>query len=420
MKAYDKYKESRISWLEEVPSHWTLTQVRREAKYHTGGTPPTGNDSFYDGDRTWITIGDLKGRTCSHSAKKITDQTASLLNIPVSPKGSLLFSFKLSVGQVSFAGEDVYTNEAIATFLPKSRISLSYAYYAFPLYIVQNASENIYGAKLLNRGLIQAAPLALPPKEEQIAIAAFLDHETGKIDELIAEQEKLIALLDEKRQAVISHAVTKGLDPNVKMKDSGIAWLGKVPEHWEVSQIKRYLTVQSGDMISADKETEIGFPIIGGNGVRGYTNAPNTEGNALVIGRVGARCGCVHHIQEPFWASEHAFRVKEKKTLQKRFFYHLLTSINYNNFAIRTAQPLLNTTIIEAPYVAIPCIKEQEIIAEYLDNLIEHFTVLASESEKAIILLKERRSALISAAVTGKIDVRNHPAAVAALNNKDN
>ena len=150
-----------------------------------------------------------------------------------------MFSFKLSIGQVSFAGQDMFTNEAIATFFPSSHLSLAFAFHAFPLLLVQNAAENIYGAKLLNQELIRSASFALPSLPEQTQIAAFLDRETAKIDELVAEQRRLMALLKEKRQAVISHAVTRGMNPNAPMKPSGIEWLGDVPEHWDVKATKR-------------------------------------------------------------------------------------------------------------------------------------------------------------------------------------
>lgn len=137
-------------------------------------------------------------------------------------------------------------------------------------------------------------------------------------------------------------------------KDSGVEWLGEVPEHWSVLLAKRFLTVKSGDMISSTEESEEGFPLIGGNGLRTYTSKWNTNANTLVIGRVGALCGCVHHVMERFWASEHAFRVIEKRDLSKRFFFHLLSATQLNKFAIKTAQPLFNTEIVETQWIVSP------------------------------------------------------------------
>ena len=181
----------------------------------------------------------------------------------MSPVGSLLFSFKLSIGQVSFAGCDLYTNEAIASFPPQHGVSLDFAYYAFPLFIVKNASENIYGAKMLNQELIRSALICLPPLPEQTTtIASFLDRETGKIDVLVEEQRRLIALLKEKRQAVVSHAVTKGLDPSAPMKDFGVEWLGEVPAHWEVRSLKSVCSMLRDGTHQPPSRVAVGVPLL--------------------------------------------------------------------------------------------------------------------------------------------------------------
>ena len=176
--------------------------------------------------------------------------------------------------------------------------------------------------------------------------------------------------------------------------------LGRLPKHWNYSLLKRWITVKSGDMISSDEETESGTPIIGGNGIRSYTNKSNTPGNTLVIGRVGAKCGCVHHIQEPFWASEHAFRVVEKKSINKRYLFHLLSSLDLNQFAIKTAQPLLNTEIVETQWIFNPPLSEQTQIARFLDRETAKIDALIAEQQRLIELLQVKRQAVISHAVT--------------------
>jgi type I restriction enzyme S subunit len=183
-------------------------------------------------------------------------------------------------------------------------------------------------------------------------------------------------------------------------KDSGLESLGMIPKHWAVTLAKRFVTVKSGDMISSDEEAADGFPLIGGNGVRAYTTKWNTKGDTLVIGRVGARCGCVHHIKENFWASEHAYRVIEKQPLSKRFFFHLLSALELNRFAIKTAQPLLNTEIVESQWIPVPPLLEQDGIAVFLDRELSKIDELVAEQQRLIELLKEKRQAVISHAVT--------------------
>ena len=292
---YPEYKASGVEWLGEVPRHWNLTKTKHIVKFQTGWTPPTGNSSSYEGDNLWANISDLGEKWIHDTTKRISDEAVSKTQISISPKGSLLFSFKLSIGQVSFAGQDMYTNEAIATFLPSPSVFLGYAYYAFPLFLVQNASVNIYGAKLLNQELIRAANIALPNQIEQEAIAAFLDCETGKIDTLIAEQRRLVELLAEKRQAVISHAVTKGLNPNAAMKDSGIEWLGEVPEHWEVKRLKFLCDVQTGDKDTVNAIDDGEYPFF----VRSQTveriNSFTFDCEAVLTAGDGVGVGKVYH-----------------------------------------------------------------------------------------------------------------------------
>src|SRR5690554_3371315 len=245
-QAYPEYKDSGVEWLDVIPTDWTVSKVKHLCSFQVGWTPPTGIDANFIGDNLWANISDLKGKYIEHTAKQISDTAADAASMSISPKGSLLYSFKLSVGAVSFAAKDMYTNEAIASFLETSKLPLSYLYYALPKFVIENASTNIYGARILNQELINNAFLLEPSFEEAEKIAAFLDHETAKIDTLIDKQQQLIQLLKEKRQTVISHAVTKGLNPNAPMRDSGVEWLGEVPEHWDITYIKHLSVVKRG------------------------------------------------------------------------------------------------------------------------------------------------------------------------------
>lgn len=190
------------------------------------------------------------------------------------------------------------------------------------------------------------------------------------------------------------------LVPYETMKEISNSFLRRVPEHWTVAKAKRFFTVRSGEMISSQEEKTEGTPIVGGNGIRGYTTKSNTPGDTVVIGRVGAQCGCVHHIQEQFWASEHAFCVEKKQVSCNRFLYYLLTAVNLNQFAIKTAQPLLNTTIVEVQELTFPPLSEQRSIAAFLDAETSKIDALVAEQRRLIELLKEKRQAVISHAVT--------------------
>lgn len=257
MQRYDSYKDSGIQWLGEIPSHWEIGKVKHFYKMSTGFTPPTGKSDYYsDGEKNvWITIGDLKGKIVSESSSHISDAYIKNFKPRLVTSGSLLYSFKLSVGQVAFAGTDLYTNEAIATFEKTSTVNLGYLYYSAPVFIVKNANINIYGAHILNQELIKNAIVAFPPLPEQQTIASYLDTATAKIDEAIAQQQKMIDLLNERKQIIINNAVTKGLNPNAKMKPSGIDWIGTIPEHWDETRLK-YIFSRIADGTHFSPETK--------------------------------------------------------------------------------------------------------------------------------------------------------------------
>lgn len=237
MKKYDEYKDSGVAWIGEVPKHWEVIKLKFKYHFQTGATPNTGKKENFEGELKWANISDLNGSVVYDTTKHINKEAASKCSMNISPKGSLMYSFKLSVGTVAFCGEDMYTNEAIASFIPQKN-DLKYLFYCAPIFIIHNANRNIYNAPLLNQELIKNALICLPSLNEQTAIATYLDTHCAKIDNLISIQQKRIALLQELKQSVITHAVTKGLNPNVEMKQSGVEWIGDVPKHWEVMPLK--------------------------------------------------------------------------------------------------------------------------------------------------------------------------------------
>lgn len=180
LMAYDSYRKSNLEWLDEVPDHWEHKKIAWDLPYVVGWTPPSGKDEFYDGEHPWVTIADMTRGNIEDTQSKITDAAIEAKKAEIVPAGSMLFSFKLSVGKVAFLKIDSYTNEAIAAFRPTSGISLEFWKYAAPEIIPHYGRENIYGAKLLNQELIGSARFYCPPVEEQAQIARFLNHETAK------------------------------------------------------------------------------------------------------------------------------------------------------------------------------------------------------------------------------------------------
>ena len=249
--------------------------------------------------------------------------------------------------------------------------------------------------------------LAFPPLPEQQAIASFLDVEMGRIDTLIGKKQRFVELLKEKRTALISSVVTKGLNPKVKMKPSCVEWLGDVPDHWEIKRLKYVVRMKSGEGITSEEIQESDeYPVYGGNGLRGYFSDFTHNGHYVLIGRQGALCGNINYGKGNFWASEHAVVAEPVKPIATLWLGELLRIMNLNQYSVSAAQPGLAIDKIKELIIPLPPFIEQQAIADFLDSETWSIDTLVAKVESAEEKLKEYRTALISAAVTGKIDVR--------------
>lgn len=286
----------------------------------------------------------------------------------------------------------------------------------------------------------------IPPIHEQTQIAKFLDHETTKIDHLIEKQHQLIELLKEKRQAVISHAVTKGLNPNVPMKDSGVEWLGQVPEHWGITPLKHQVETINGFGFSSNDFCDEGVPFIRAGNIK-QKSINNVEiflpqeivnkykrvilsAGDVVISMVGSdptvkesavgQIGIIPTHFEGAVPNQNVVILREKKcNLLKKYLFYSLCSTAYRThldiFSHKLAnQAIISSSLIISAKFTMPRVDEQLEIINYLDNQLLKFDQMMLKAESAIQLMQERRTALISAAVTGKIDVRNWQAPMVA------
>lgn len=432
IRGYPDYKGSNLPYIDSVPSHWILKKIAWDIPYSVGWTPPSGNEDYYDGDIPWVTIGDLERQSIKSTKSTITELAVDVRKAKPVPPGSLLFSFKLSVGKVTFTAIECFTNEAIAAFEPNKTVILSYWYYASPLIIPHYGRDNIYGAKLLNQDLIGSVKFYCPPKTEQQKIAQFLDYETAKIDALIDEQKRLIELLKEKRQAVISHAVTKGLNPNAPMKDSGVEWLGEVPEYWNIVKLKYLihgLIDTEHKTVPFDDEGEFFVArtsdIRGGkldlNGAKrtnqsGYIEwtkrgAPK-KGDIIFTREAPAGEACIVPVDDRICLGQRTVLIKlNESSLASGFalwsLYGGLASRFITELSQGSTVSHINMADIPNIPVLLPSLDEQKNIDAYLKSVADKYDSLKAHSEQLMTRLHERRSALISAAVTGKIDVRD-------------
>jgi type I restriction enzyme S subunit len=428
-KPYPKYKESGVEWLGRVPEHWTP----RRLGYHFDER----REKVSDKDYTPLSVTkngivpqlETAAKTDDGDNRKLVRAGDFVINSRSDRKGSAGVSE--AEGSVSL----------ICTVLsPRSSVRPSFVHHLLRSVPFQEEYYR-YGKGIVadlwstNFGEMRNILLAIPPVDEQASIAAFLDHETDKIDALIAEQQRLIELLQEKRQAVISHAVTKGLNPDAPMKDSGIEWLGEVPEHWLVRKLRTLANVVRGSSprpagdpslfngdympwvtvaeITKDDskmlvETETFLTTLGSAQSRRF------EPSTLLYSNSGATLGVPKILGIQACANDGVIGFlglsEETDISFLYFFLYSLTTAIREKVKQGSGQPNLNTDIVKDFAVALPSKQEQVDIVEAIERLLVNYSALSSDANGAIALLQERRSALISAAVTGQIDVRGFTA----------
>jgi type I restriction enzyme S subunit len=340
---------------------------------------------------------------------------------------------KATVAQLGFRAA---CNQSLAAIVPDSKFNPGFLYWW--LKNQYDPIRNLAGGDLrdgLNLTVLGDLTICCPPLEEQPAIAGFLDRETSKIDALVAEQERLIALLKEKRKAVISQAVTKGLDLSVPMKDSGVEWLGEVPSGWTVARIKDAGRLQGGAGFPHDQQgisgeelpfykvanlgmSEDGFHIGESEHSVSYAVALQLGAKVIPTGSVlYAKIGAALLLNRrrvspsPCCIDNNmtAFIPADTKALTKWSWYWL-SVLDFGRLANPGAVPSFSEGDQSIAPMLLPPISEQRAIVGYLDAQLSKLDALSSEAEQAIALLRERRAAVISAAVTGKIDVRDFAA----------
>ncbi|RCI61451.1 restriction endonuclease subunit S [Pseudomonas aeruginosa] len=436
---YPAYKDSGVEWLGEVPESWTVTLLKRGYEVVLGKMlqpeAKRDDDEFLPYLRaaniqvSGVDISDVKKMWFGVDEKK-----SLLLR-----RGDLLVSEGGDVGRSAIwdFDEEFYFQNSINRIRSIAGNDTRFLY--FWMITIKN---NGYVDVLCNKSTIAhftaekvaAVPLPIPSIHEQTQIARFLDHETARIDALIEEQQRLIELLKEKRQAVISHAVTKGLDPTVPMKDSGVEWLGEVPAHWNVGALRWYATIQGGIAKGKDyegRETVVMPYLRVANVQSGFVDLTEVKEISVLeseVERYSLRAGDVLMNEggdndklgrgtvwqaqiEPCLHQNHVFAIRPNGSLRAEWLATFTQSEQARTYFYLNSKQSTNLASISASNVMslalpIPSVSEQQEILAYLEEDRERHEQLAGVAISTVELLQERRSALISAAVTGKIDVR--------------
>jgi len=421
LPAYAEYKDSGVEWLGDVPKHWQVVSVKRfcDVRDGTHDTPSFVEPS--ESTYSLVTSKDLSGTGVSFSDTKhisMEDHIEISKRSAVEMHDILMPMIGSIGGAVLVESDREFSIKNIAVFKKSKSLIQKWLLFLLnsELCAVQFSIQRSGGVQgFIALGSLRNLIIPNPPLPEQTTIARFLDHETAKIDALIAEQQRLIELLKEKRQAVISHAVTKGLDPNAPMKDSGVAWLGDVPEHWEVGAIKRFLISLDARRIPLSAEERGGrqgdYPYYGASGIIDTVDDFIFDEDLVLVSEDGAnllsRSTPIAFIARGhFWVNNHAHILKPcDKNL--RFWSEQIEHIDLTPFITGSAQPKLTVdALMNLTIPTPPCENERFLISSFIEHETAKIDELISHAHQGIDLLKERRSALISAAVTGKIDVR--------------
>jgi type I restriction enzyme, S subunit len=439
---YPAYRDSEVEWLGPIPAHWETERLKRRCHVF----PSNVDKKSVEGETTV--------RLCNYTDVYYNDSiSADMPFMEATASEEQVSKFTLRAGDTVFTKDSETADDiGISAFVPLDIPGVVCGYHlsiARPLPGVSGAYvKRLFDAHYtkarfavlangltrvgLNQYAVDNVELPWPPQDEQTAIIDFLDREIGKIDTLIAEQEKLLALLAEKRQATISHAVTRGLDPNVPMKESGISWLGEVPAHWGVRSISSLSTKITNGYVGPTRD------VLVDEGIR-YLQSLHIKGNTI-------RFDQPYYVRQE-WSDDHAKSILEagdvlivqtgdigqsavvteefagcnchaliivapvREELDGRWLSWVLNSdYGFNSLlSIQTGalHPHLNCGNVKGIYVPLPPMAEQRQIIEHIQEVTGRYQDLTEAAEKAVELLRERRSALIAAAVTGKIDVRS-------------
>ena len=431
---YPTYKDSGVEWLGEVPEEWNIWKFNHFAPIITCGVAAT--PEYVDEGVIFLSAQNIKKQTIVlDDYKYISHKThKQLTKHRKVEKGDILLSRVGTIGEACIV--DVDYDFSIFVSLTHIRINQAVCLNKFLVYFFQSKYAAVLakvitvvggGVGNLNVNDLREYKIPIPPLPEQQKIAEFLDQETGKIDKLITKKERLIKLLKEKRTALISHAVTKGLNPDVPMKDSGVEWLGEIPEHWEIVPLRSVLEQRIEYNIG--RKTENILSVIKDVGVVNYEDR-EASGNKksenieqykiiypsdIVVNRMNLIFGSVGIAREYGASSTEYYVLKPKSNkVCQEYYGHIFCSKSFQLSLVGIGKGILFHRMriyseeLKKILFPFPPLEEQKLINEYLIQNLNEINHLSDKLNTSIDHLKEYRTALISAAVTGKIDVREH------------
>jgi type I restriction enzyme S subunit len=439
-KAYPAYRDSGVELLGDVPMHWEVRKTTWLFTIGSGTTPRSGDPTYYGGDMPWVTTSELRESVVVSTDKSVTDEALrDFSSLKVHPKGSVaLAMYGATIGRLGILGVSATVNQACCVFSNPNGIDMWFWFYWLQMRRSHLISLGYGGGQPnLSQELLRSVRVPTRPIPEQRAIVAFLDRETANIDVLVAKEERLTEVLEEKRTAIITRAVTKGLDPHVLMKASGVEWLEDIPAHWEAKRIKHISSVENSGAYGVERgEGAVDLPVcttahvtsdgrflIGDMPLRGFSTAEEARyfgrpGDLFVVKSSGSntniisgKLALVGEDTPRIVFGNFLMRIRPSiGVVRPRFLAFLLrselTRERIQRMVATTTYPNIDVPEYVGSALAIPPVEEQDRITAFLDQETTRIDALVAKVRDAIGRLKELRTALISAAVTGKIDIR--------------
>lgn len=427
MKRYESYKDSGVKWLGEIPGHWEVIRLKALLIERIEKNNNKENLIILSllKDKGIIPY-DEKGAIGNNSKEDLSQYK-------IARKGDLVInSMNVIIGSVGITQYDGYISPAYYSFKPKGIINLIYYYYLMTLRSVQQSircySKGIMEIRLrITSNDFLSMPFPFPPKSEQTAIANYLNSVTSKIDEAISQQQKMIDLLNERKQIIIQNAVTKGLDPNAKMKDSGVEWIGEIPENWEVIKCS-YVFSGIGSGTTPKSSNEYYYTNEGVNFLQtgdlndGYINDTTKKitdkalkeinlkiysKNSLIIAMYGATIGKLGILNVCTTVNQACCVLPQTKKISIKYAFYMYM-IARKDLIIKSrggGQPNISQDTIRNQKIIVPTKNDQEEIVEHIEKMINPIDSSISQCNKMISLLQERKQIIINDVVTGKVKV---------------
>lgn len=390
------FKDSGVEWLGVIPDHWEKLRLKFVYNIKKAKLP----SKFYDDNSLtpYLSMDYIRGKDVVLKYAEDGDL--------VEEDDILLLWDGSKAGEIILDHPKGYAPSTTA-ILSKNHQKLINDYGKFYLKFMEielKKNTNGMGIPHVDGNFLKSMPFLLPPISEQKEITNYLNKKCSDINEISHEIKEQVQILKEYKLSLISEVVTRGLDDNVSLKDSGVEWIDKIPENWRTSKIKSVCSINSGEYVSKNDYVDNGkYDIMGANGKIGNINKKNVYEEVLIMGRVGT-IGTFFIVKD-VWVSDNALIIKNNTHINLRFLYYVLKLLPYDLLASGTAQPLITATTIKNQYIPLPSLKEQEEIAEYLDEKVSSIDEVIALKEEQLEVLKEYEKSLIYEYVTGKKEV---------------